>query len=187
MRDVERRLISELVRDSRRSDRELARIIGTSQPTVSRLIRKLEKEGIIQEYTVIPDFRKLGYELLGLTFVKLKKNLGEEETEKAREMARDGLTEDNLEIVMLERGLGLGYDGVIIAFYEDYATYMEHKNKIRQYPFLELSEVESFLISLKDNVRYRPLTFKTLAKHLLTLKVAEAKSAKKKRKQEDKP
>lgn len=182
MRDIERKLISELVRDSHRSDRELARVIGTSQPTVSRLIRKLEKEGIIQEYTVIPDFRKLGYELLGLTFVKLKKNLGVEETERAREMARNGLAEGNFEIVMLERGLGLGYDGVIVAFYEDYATYMEHKNKIRQYPFLELSEVESFLISLKDNVHYRPLTFKTLAKHLLTLKTTETKSTKKKRK-----
>lgn len=49
--------------------------IGVSQPTVSRLIRKLESEGVIREYTMIPDFSKLGYQILGLTFVKLKETL----------------------------------------------------------------------------------------------------------------
>ena len=45
MKDVELKLISELMKNSRRSDRELAKTIGVSQPTVSRLIRKLEKNG----------------------------------------------------------------------------------------------------------------------------------------------
>ena len=60
MKNTELRIISELMEDSRRSDRELARAVGVSQPTVSRMIRKLEKDGIIREYAVIPDFSKLG-------------------------------------------------------------------------------------------------------------------------------
>ena len=42
-------------------NRELARSPGVSQPTVSRIIKKLESKGIIKEYTMLPDFQKLGY------------------------------------------------------------------------------------------------------------------------------
>lgn len=44
MKETELKLVSELMKNSRRSDRELARAMGVSQPTVSRMIRKLEKE-----------------------------------------------------------------------------------------------------------------------------------------------
>jgi DNA-binding Lrp family transcriptional regulator len=73
LKDLELRLISELMKNSRRSDRELARAIGASQPTVSRLIAKLEKMGVIKEYTMISNFSKLGFELLAVTLVKLRK------------------------------------------------------------------------------------------------------------------
>jgi DNA-binding Lrp family transcriptional regulator len=36
MKDVELRLISELLKNSRRSDRELAKVLHVSQPTVGR-------------------------------------------------------------------------------------------------------------------------------------------------------
>lgn len=32
---------------------------------------------------------------------------------------------------MLERDMGLGYDGVMIAFYRNYSNYMEHINAIK--------------------------------------------------------
>lgn len=44
MKDVELKLISELLKNSRRSDRELAKTLGVSQPTVSRTLKRLEKE-----------------------------------------------------------------------------------------------------------------------------------------------
>jgi DNA-binding Lrp family transcriptional regulator len=170
MRDVELKLISELMKNSRRSDRKLAKVVGVSQPTVSRLVKRLEKDGIIKEYTMIPDFRKLGYQLLALTFVKLREPLGSEETDKARKIAKQELEESPYGIVLLERGIGLGYDGVIVGLYEDYAAYTEHRNKLREYPFLEVTDVEGFLISLDDEVHYRPLTLQTLAKQLLAMK-----------------
>jgi len=170
MRDVELKLISELMKNSRTSDRKLAKAVGVSQPTVSRLVKRLEKDGIIKEYTMIPDFRKLGYQLLALTFVKLRESLGSEETDKARKIAKQELEESPYGIVLLERGIGLGYDGVIVGLYEDYAAYTEHRNKLREYPFLEVTDVEGFLISLDDEVHYRPLTLQTLAKQLLAMK-----------------
>lgn len=168
MKEVEIALISELLKNSRRSDRELAKAIGTSQPTVSRLIKKLEKAGVIKEYTMIPDFRKLGYELLGFTFVKLKK-LSKEELDAARETARQSLKENTFGIVMLERGIGFGYDGLFVSFYKDYTDYAAHKDQLRQFRFLDVGCMETFLVSLTDKIRYRPLTFATLAQSLLTM------------------
>ena len=71
---------------------------------------------------------------------------------------------------MLERGMGLGYDGVLVSVYENYASYTEHMNLLRTYQFLELSRLESFMISLNDRVRYRPLTLALLAEHVLKTK-----------------
>ena len=72
VKDVELKLVSELIKNSRRSDRELARVLGLSQPTVGRMIKKLEKEGIIQGYTMIPDMNKLGIEIVAITRVALE-------------------------------------------------------------------------------------------------------------------
>jgi hypothetical protein len=58
MKDIELRLLSELIKNSHRSDRELAKALNVSQPTISRLSQKLRKEGIIKEYTIVPDFTK---------------------------------------------------------------------------------------------------------------------------------
>jgi len=170
MKNVELKLISELMKDSRRSDRELARAIGTSQPTVTRIRTKLEKEGYIQEYTIIPNFRKLGYQILALTFVELKKVITPEEVEKAREIAKKVLKNELFEAVMAERGMGLGSTGVFISFHEDYASHLKFTQWLKQFGFLEISKINSFLISLDDEIRYRPLTFSTLADHLATLK-----------------
>jgi DNA-binding Lrp family transcriptional regulator len=173
MKTIELKLISELMKNSRRSDRELAKVIGVSQPTVSRMISRLQKEGVIREYTMIPDFKKLGYKILALTFVKLKKTLSQEELEKVREVTKQKVMESSYAIVMLERGLGLGYDGVIMAFYKDYSEHLEHVKVLHRYPFLGLYGMESFLISLEDKLHYRPLTLSALARSQLETKRKE--------------
>jgi len=169
MKDVELRLISELVKGSRRSDRELAKAIGISQPTVTRMRGKLEKEGFIKEYTIVPDFSKLGYSLLAITFVQLKQALTTEETEKAREKARNSLRENHNEIIMLERGIGLNRNGVFLSLHKDYSSYLDHRKWLQSFEFLETPDIRTFMIDLNDTVHYRSLGFSTLAKHILTL------------------
>jgi DNA-binding Lrp family transcriptional regulator len=172
---TELKLVSELIRNSRRSDRELAKAVGVSQPTVSRMIRKLEKEGYIKEYTVIPDFEKLGYHLLALIFIKLKQGLSKEKIEQARKIAQESLKTGPFEAVMLERGFGLGYDAVAVSLHKDYASYLKLKDWFKQFSFLELTKLEAFLINLDDKVHYRQLTFATLAKHVLLMGEKEQK------------
>jgi DNA-binding Lrp family transcriptional regulator len=167
LKDTETALISELVKNCRRSDRELARAIGVSQPTVSRMIKRLEKEGVVNEYTMIPDFRRLGYNLCALFFLKLKAPIPSEGIERAREAARERLRQTPFVILLLERGIGLGRDAVMICLYRDYASYVEHRNMIRGFPFFVSSDVDSFPIDLNDEVHYRYLTFASVAKDLL--------------------
>ena len=166
LKDIEAALVSELIKNSRRSDRELAKVIGVSQPTVSRMIRKLEKEGVVNEYTMIPDFRKLGYNLCALIFLKLK-DLPTERVEIVRKAVKESLSQSHFVILLLERGIGLRRDAVMICLYKDYASYAEHKKIIREFPYINTSDVDSFLIDLNDEVHYRYLTFTSIAKDLL--------------------
>jgi DNA-binding Lrp family transcriptional regulator len=166
---VEFKLISELMKNSRRSDRELAKAVGVSQPTISRLIRKLEKEGLIKEYTMLPDFNKLGYELFAISFIKFGRMLSPKEVEKAKNEVSSSFKNAPMEIVLIERGTGLGYHGVFTSFHKNYTAYVEFREWLRRLISVDLSDVQSFIISLADEVRYRPLTFTTLAKHILTL------------------
>ncbi len=57
------KILHELIKKSSRSDHEIAKVIEVSQPTVTRLRNQLEKEGIIREYTIIPDLTKMGIQL----------------------------------------------------------------------------------------------------------------------------
>lgn len=166
LKDTEAALISELMSNSRRSDREIARAIGVSQPTVSRMIKRLEKEGVVNEYTMIPDFRKLGYNLCAFIFLKLK-DLPPERVESVRQAAKESLSQSPFVILLLERGLGLSRDAVMICLYKDYASYAEHRSIIREFPHITPSDVDSFLIDLNDEVHYRYLTFASVAKDLL--------------------
>jgi DNA-binding Lrp family transcriptional regulator len=169
VKEAELKLISELVRNSRRSDKDLAKAINTSRPKVTRMRTRLENEGAIKEYTIIPDLNKLGFEILAITFLKLKK-LSQEEIEKARKTAKEELKKAPFEIVMLQRGIGLGYEGVVISYHKDYSSYLNLIQWIKHFDFLEPTRVDSFLVDLKDEVQYKPLTFATLATSLSTVK-----------------
>jgi DNA-binding Lrp family transcriptional regulator len=167
LKETELTLVAELMKDSRRSDRELARAIGVSQPTVGRMIRKLEKEGVVKEYTMIPDFKRLGYSLCAFLFLKLKAPIRPERLETAKEAVRQRLSKTPFVILLLERGIGLSRDAVMICLYKDYASYAKHRNIIRGIPALETSNMEGFLIDLNDETHYRYLTFASVAQDLL--------------------
>lgn len=176
MKPIELRLISELMKDSRRSARELSKVLGVSQPTVSRVLKKLEQRGAIKEYTVIPDFTMLGYELMALTFVTIRPALDPAETDRARETAQKLMKEGPGNIIMLESGIGLNHTGAIISFHKDYSDYSRFIQEYRQASTTQAyvhENVESFLIDLKDKARYRPLALSVLADY--TLKMNEQK------------
>jgi len=167
MKDFELKLISELMKGSRRSDRELAKIIGVSQPTVTRLRNKLEKEGIIKEYTMIPDFRKLGFKIMAVTFVKFKTTLTPENIDKVTKGGLELEKKSPTSTIIILRGSGLGYDGIFISFHESYASFTKLVELTRQLSFVDITHVDSFLTSLPEEHQYRHLTLSNMARYLL--------------------
>jgi len=74
-KELPQQLLGELLKNSKRSDRELAKILGVSQPTVTRARNRLEQNGTIQDYTIIPNFKEMGFEILAINFAKMRPGL----------------------------------------------------------------------------------------------------------------
>jgi DNA-binding Lrp family transcriptional regulator len=166
VKDIELKLISELMKNSRRSDRELAKVLHVSQPTVTRVRTRLEKEGIVKEYTMIPDFSRLDFNMISMTFASLKEPTSEEKLKDVRKQVRKTLQTEPISAILAMSGIGFGADRVIIAFHENYSAYIEHLNMIKQHPLVKVEDIKSFLIDLTDKNQYLPLTLSELAEYI---------------------
>jgi DNA-binding Lrp family transcriptional regulator len=170
MKELERKLIAELIRNSRRSDRELAKAVGCSQPTVSRMIRRLEKEGYIKEYTMIPDFHRLGYEIMALTFIQNEKKSGMEELEDLRTKGRELEKNSAVSALFIMNGIGRDSNRVILSLHESYSSFADFVRLMKQLAAYNVHYVDSFLISTTDKSHSRPLTFAVLGDRVASIK-----------------
>lgn len=136
------RLLFALIKGARRSDRELARALGTSQPTITRKRTKLEKEGFIKEYTVIPNLRKMGYEIIAFTFLAFRE-AKPELMEKAREWTRRQPC-----VIFASDGEGLGMNSVMISLHRDYASFSRLISNLRQDWQPNIKDVQNFILSV---------------------------------------
>jgi len=170
MKEIKLKLLSELMKNSKVSDRELARKLNVSQPTVSRIRARLEKEGYIQEYAALPDFTKLGFEIMALSFVKLKHVLSKEETNKIRKFADELQQRAPIAMLMAAEGIGCDADRVVITLHPSYTAYSEFVKTAKENPMAELYSFDSFIISLSLKTHYQPLTLRKIAEYILTMK-----------------
>lgn len=167
LKEFERKLLAELIKNSRRSDRELAKAIGASQPTTTRLRSKLEKEGYIKEYTVIPNFSKIGYSIMALNFLKFDPKLNQEQIEIFRNARPETIGKDPFGVILIQRGMGLGYDATIVSLHKNYSSYDAFRNYVRASMSPSITEITPFLINLEEEKSTFPLTFAFLAIQLL--------------------
>jgi DNA-binding Lrp family transcriptional regulator len=170
MKDSELKVIIELLKNSHRSDRELARAIGVSQPTLSRIREKLEKQGMIKEYTIIPNYSQLGFKLLSMTFTKMKGPLSKEILDDMKKRARNTMSEHPSALILGNTGMGCNADYVAIAFHKDYSEYTEFMRDIKQFPNVNINETKSFIIDLNEKDQMQPLSFAHLAGYLAKAK-----------------
>ena len=149
------KLLCELIRNSRRSDRDLAKILGFSQPSVSRLRKILEKEAILQ-YTAIPDFSYLGFDLIVFTFYRMK-----EPVHPLREKAEKWLKEQP-NVVFSSEGQGMEVDRVMMSVHRDYADFSEFHQKCRKELGTYIESFRTFIVSLRGHEIGRLFTFNDL-------------------------
>ena len=106
--------------------------------------------------------------MVAITLGKVKDEFRKPEMlAEARRKFIKSFTETAYEVILDERGMGMGYDGIIVSFHRSYSEYTDFKKWIAQMPFMDPSKLDSFLLDLNDKVHHRPLTFSYLAKHLL--------------------
>ena len=145
-KELPQKLLRELLKDSKRSDRDLAKALKVPQPTITRMRHKLEKSGMIQDYTIIPDFKKMGFEIMGLTFVKMRSDIFLPEVmEQGREYSMKWPN-----VIFASSGEGLGMTGVIISFHKNYTEYHQRLNLLRVDWKDFTEEIQSFVIAIGE-------------------------------------
>jgi DNA-binding Lrp family transcriptional regulator len=164
MRDVQKRLLFEMMSNSRRSDRELARVMDTSQPTVTRVRRWLEENGFIMEYTLIPDFTKIGFEIVAFTFIKMLMAVSGNMRDQILRMVNDFL-DRHPNVVTSLHGEGMGCDGILVSYHKNFSDFASFVRDLRA-ETIGVEVVGSFLASLEEREKVRPLTFKHLKEYI---------------------
>jgi len=150
------KLLFELMKNSKRSDREIAKIIGVSQPTITRMRQRLEKKAIV-EYTVIPDWKELGFEIMAFTFLKASKQQGL--VEKAREWAAK-----NPSVVFASGGDGMGMDGAMISFHRSFSDFSDFIMNLKMELSENLHDIQSFLMTTDGERLIKSFSLKYLEK-----------------------
>jgi DNA-binding Lrp family transcriptional regulator len=133
------------------------------------MIRRFEKEGLIKEYTIIPDFAKLGMEIMAIDFAKLNEPIEEKRMiEITKQLSKTIMKEPLSRAIMATQCMGVDSDRVIITFHEDYSSYRNCLQDIRQNPYESITPSGSFLINLKYQSHYLPsaITFSKLAEFI---------------------
>jgi DNA-binding Lrp family transcriptional regulator len=141
------RILSELMKNARVSDRQLAKMLDISQPTVSRKRAFLEKE-LIDGYTVIPKWDKLGYELLAITLIKTKPLYSQKEYSAAVNKRGFEWLRNQHNVIMGGAIQGMGFHAHLITLHKRYTDYNEFLNKLRLDMGDIIDDIQSLLVDL---------------------------------------
>lgn len=165
MKEVAQKLLSELMKNSRRSDRDLAKAIGTSQPTVTRIRSGLEKEGIIREYSMMPDLKKLGIEIVAFTFARWSPEVLKSYAQDVRVEKVQKFLSKHPNVVFVSSGRGFGMERTMVSLHKNYSDYDAFAKSLEREWAGQLAHIEFFVVSLKTDAVLRSFSFKDLGEY----------------------
>ena len=162
LKPLDYKILFELMKNSKISDRQMAKKLGVSQPTITRRRTTLEKE-VIDGYTAIPKWEKLGFEILAVTLVKASLKLGAEQAvENALEKSQKWL-KNQPNVIFGAECRGMGMTGVMFSLHENYAAFdrfmMNHRLQLGHL----LEDIQTIIVNLTGKTIHRPLHLKYLA------------------------
>jgi len=161
-KDIDYRIIFELLKNSKVSDRTLSKKLGVSQPTITRRRTMLEKTSI-DNYTLVPKWDQLGYEIFAINFIKIKMEIATSEKYKSvRERGMKWLMKQP-NIIMAGASRGMGMDAFNMSFHKSYADYDQWFGAFRSEWGDLVDDIQSVLINLRGEEVIKPLNFKYLS------------------------
>jgi len=141
--EVDRKLLRELLIDSKRSYRELARSIGVSTATVINRVQRLESSGVIKGYTVIIDHERLGFELTVVTEITVSKGRLIEVEEEVSKLP-------NVCAVYDVTGLT---DAMVVAKFRSRRDLSKFTKGLLAMPYVERTNTHVVLTTVKEDFR----------------------------------
>jgi DNA-binding Lrp family transcriptional regulator len=157
LRPIDYKILFELIKNSRLSDRKLSEILHVSQPTITRRRALIEKERLI-EYTATPDLNKLGFEILAFTFARWKYDKYAEE----RVHETKAFLTKHPNMLFISTGTGMNWDRVCVSVHKSYSDYAQFMQELKADWEEYLERPVSFIVSLQSDSILRNLSFKYL-------------------------
>jgi DNA-binding Lrp family transcriptional regulator len=162
LKDLDYKILFELMSNSKMSDRKLAKKLQVSQPTITRRRARIEQE-LIDGYTAVPKWQKLGYEILAFTFVKTVQDLGTKAKYKAATKRGTEWLMKHPNVLMSGGCRGMSMSGFILSVHKGYSDLdsflADHKRELGDM----FTEIQTILVNLGGSQILKPLHFKYLA------------------------
>jgi DNA-binding Lrp family transcriptional regulator len=141
--EIDKKILAELLANSNRSNREIARAIGVSAATVINHVQRLESAGVITDYTIMIDFERLGFELTVIMEVTV---------------SRGKLLETQEEIAKLPYVCGVydvtgEIDSIVIAKFRNRRELSEFPKDLLSMEFVERTNTHVVLNTVKEDFR----------------------------------
>jgi DNA-binding Lrp family transcriptional regulator len=141
--EIDRKILSELLVDSKRSYREIAKAVGVSAATVINHVNRLESAGVIKDYSVRLDFERLGFDLTVITEMTVSRGkLLETQREIAKMPCVCGVYDVTGEI-----------DSIVIAKFRNRRELGEFPKALLSMPFVERTNTHVVLNTMKEDFR----------------------------------
>ena len=141
--DIDRKVLRELLKNSKRSYRELAKSMGVSAATVINHVQRLESAGVLKDYSVRLDHERLGYELTVITEILVSKG-------KLLETEGEISKISNVCAVYDVTGQT---DAMVIAKFKTRASLSDFTKKLLSMPYVERTITHVVLTTMKEDFR----------------------------------
>ena len=143
--EIDRKLLKELLKDSKRSYRELAKAIGVSTATVINHVQRLESAGVIKDYSIRLDHERLGYELTVITEITVSKGKLLETDEEIAKLPYVCAVYDITGLT----------DAMVVAKFKSRSSLSEFTKKLLAMPNVERTNTHMVLTTIKEDFRLK--------------------------------
>lgn len=147
LRKREKHVLFELLENGRIPDKHVAKKLNTTQPTVTRIRQKLEREGYIKRYAAVPCLNKVGLDLVVFTLFQWMDYSKEDERKKAAEEVKN-----KPQTIYIGNGEGLsGKTEIIVSAHKSFNDYSKYIKELRKHWGKYVEHIDQFITPVDEN------------------------------------
>ncbi|MCK4808345.1 MAG: Lrp/AsnC family transcriptional regulator [Candidatus Aenigmarchaeota archaeon] len=146
LKKKEKDVLLKLVENGRKTDKQIAKELNTTQPTVTRIRQKLERENYILKYYASPAFKKIGMNIIVITIMQWTDY---SKAEELKNFIKDIKANNN--VICFARGNGLsGRTAFFVSAHKDMKSYEDFVVDIKSRWSKYIREIDQFISSIEN-------------------------------------